>query len=301
MGASISPQTWQQRGKRMPFAAQTLFYRDSGGTKPALVLLHGFPTSSWDFAAIWDELAEHHRVIALDYLGFGFSDKPRHRACTVAGYADQVESMLRGLGVSRYHALAHDLGDTVAQELLARDRERASSAAGASPAVPRIESCFFLNGGLFPETHRPRLIQTLLASRLGFVVARLASRRAFGRSFKAVFGPHTKPTPAELDAYWTCIAHGAGQRLQHRQIAYMGERREQRGRWVAALTESRVPVAFCIGLADPVSGAHVVPRIRELMPDARITALSDIGHYPQVEASSQVLEAYGQFRRSAIP
>jgi pimeloyl-ACP methyl ester carboxylesterase len=296
MSVPVSPSTWQRRGKRFPFASQTLFYRDSGGSSPALLLLHGFPTSSWDFGAIWDELAERHRVIALDYMGFGFSDKPRARAYTVSSYADQVESLLAWLGVRRYHALAHDLGDTVAQELLARDRERTSRS-----DAPRIESCFLLNGGLFPETHHPRLIQKLLESRLGFVVSRLASRRMFGRSFAAVFGPHTKPTSQDLDAYWACIAHGAGQRLQHRQIAYMRERREQRERWVPALTESRVPLAFCIGLADPVSGAHVVPRIRELMPDARITALADIGHYPQVEAPGQVLDAYGQFRRSAVP
>jgi pimeloyl-ACP methyl ester carboxylesterase len=296
MTSSLSPRAWQQLGKRMPFRSQSLFFRDSGGAGPALLLLHGFPTSSWDFGAIWDELAAHHRVIAVDYLGFGFSDKPRDRPYTVAGYADQVEAVLEQLEVRRYHALAHDLGDTVAQELLARSRERLKTS-----DAPRIESCFFLNGGLFPEMHRARLIQTLLASRMGFVVSRLASRRMFGRSFSAVFGPHTKPTDAELDAYWACIAHGAGQRLQHRQIAYMRERREQRDRWVPALTESRVPLAFCIGLADPVSGAHVVPRIRELMPNARITALADIGHYPQVEAPGQVLDAYGEFRRSTGP
>jgi pimeloyl-ACP methyl ester carboxylesterase len=282
---------WREQGQLARLTSHESFFRDSGGTGPALLLLHGFPTSSWDFAPIWDELASQHRVIALDYLGFGFSAKPHHHAYTVSGYADQAEALLTKLGVRTYHALAHDLGDTVAQELLARNRERRDH------ERPRIESCFLLNGGLFPETHRARLIQTLLASPLGFAVSRLASRRMFGRSFSAVFGPRTRPSQAELDAYWTCISHHDGQRLQHLQIDYMRERREKRARWVSALTESRVPLAFCIGLADPVSGAHVVPRIRELCPRASVTELGEVGHYPQAEAPEAVLAAHASFRQ----
>ncbi|HMG51998.1 MAG TPA: alpha/beta fold hydrolase, partial [Kofleriaceae bacterium] len=94
-------------------------------------MLHGFPTSSWDWRHVWDELARSYRVIALDYLGFGFSDKPSQGPYSVFAYADQAESVLARLGaVAHVHVLAHDLGDTVAQELLARDRERRSSGGG---------------------------------------------------------------------------------------------------------------------------------------------------------------------------
>jgi pimeloyl-ACP methyl ester carboxylesterase len=287
----ISPDSWRAQGKYLPSGVHRLFYRRAG-SGAALLLLHGFPTSSWDFQAVWADLCARHDVLAPDYVGFGFSDKPRAARYSVFGYADQVEALLTAQGIREYHVLAHDLGDTVAQELLARARE--------SRGGPRVLSAFFLNGGLFPEQHRPRLIQTLLASAIGPLVARLSTQKLFARSFSQVFGPRTKPSEDELAGYWTCVSHAQGTRIQHRLIDYMRERREQRERWVPALSESPVPIGFCIGLADPVSGEHVVPRIRELCPGARVSELPEIGHYPQAEAPAAVLSAYEEFRRSLM-
>jgi pimeloyl-ACP methyl ester carboxylesterase len=131
----------------------------------ALLLIHGFPTASWDWEALWPVLTAHLRVYALDTIGFGLSEKPRHYDCSLMDQADLFESFLSSTGVASYHVLAHDYGDSVAQELLVRQME---------PGVrPRLQSIAFLNGGLFPETHRPVLMQRLLISPLGPLVARL--------------------------------------------------------------------------------------------------------------------------------
>jgi pimeloyl-ACP methyl ester carboxylesterase len=77
----------------------------------------------------------------------------------------------------------------------------------------------------------------------------------------------------------------------------MPERRRYRERWIGALLGGTVPVAFINGHLDPVSGKHVVDRLRELSPDAEIHDLPEIGHYPQTEAPAEVLRAYAAFRR----
>src|SRR5207247_2654417 len=96
----------------------------------------------------------------------------------------------------------------------------------------RVLSCVFLNGGLFPETHRPRTIQKLLLTPLGPLLARMMSRRGFGRSFSAIFGAQTQPTAEELDRFWSLIRENDGQRVFHHLIRYIPERRANRERWV---------------------------------------------------------------------
>ena len=282
---------WRARGRSFVHRGHAIFFVEEG-TGPALLLIHGFPTSSWDWTPIWAGLTARFRVIAPDLIGFGFSAKPRDFAYSLMDQADLCVGLLRDRGVTDYAVLAHDYGDSVAQELLAR-----SDAAEG----PRLRSVCFLNGGLFPETHRPRLVQKMLIGPLGPLVSRLFGRRAFGRSFPAVFGPSTKPTPVELDAFWRLVAENGGTRILHLLIPYMSERRLHRERWVGALTRARVPLRVIDGALDPISGAHMVARYRELVPNPDTVLLPDVGHYPQVEAPEQVLAAYLAFADTRRP
>ena len=291
---------WRDQGHYQPFGPHRIFCVESGGAsrsadpeRPALVLIHGFPTASWDFAKLWPALSDHFRVLTADLLGFGFSSKPRHHEYSIAEQADVIEAVAREHGLRHFHVLAHDYGDTVAQELLARDNART--------ADRRLHSVCFLNGGLFPETHRPRLIQHLLAGPLGPLVSRLMNRASFGRSMTAVFGSDTPPTAEELAGFWALIREEAGHLLFHRLIRYMTERRRHRERWVGALREARCPLALIDGAADPISGAHMVARYRELVGKGYVVELPGIGHYPQIEAPELVLDHYLGWRRRISP
>lgn len=227
-------------------------------------------------------------MLTLDLIGFGLSAKPTKYAYSIFDQADLCEACLRGEGVASYHVLAHDYGDTVAQELLARRGEPGER--------PLLLSVGFLNGGLFPETHRPALIQRLLLSPLGPLVAKLTSRDKFAANMRRIFGPASQPDDALLDGFWTLITTNDGRAVMHRLIRYMSERREHRQRWVGALQAGAVPLKLIDGAADPVSGAHMVDRYLELVPTPDVTVLDGIGHYPQVEAPSEVLSAYLAFR-----
>jgi pimeloyl-ACP methyl ester carboxylesterase len=71
----------------------------------------------------------------------------------------------------------------------------------------------------------------------------------------------------------------------------MVDRERDGARWVAALEQTDVPLAFVWGMLDPVSGAHMAERIGERVPDAPLLALDDVGHWPQLEAPPRVLDA----------
>jgi len=285
----MSPEQWHSLGRFAELDGRRIFYVDTSEVgSPVIFMIHGFPTSSWDWAPIWEDLSATHRLVALDMLGFGFSDKPDPHRYRIMEQADLCEALLRELGIDELHVLAHDYGDTVAQELLARQNE--------TTGTGRWRSVCFLNGGLFPEVHRARPIQKLLASPLGRWVNMLSTKRTFDRAFRAVFGEGTKPTAEELDAFWRLINHNQGKMVFHRLITYIADRKEHRERWVEALRQSVVPIGLINGSSDPVSGAHMVEHYRRVVSrDHFIVELPTIGHYPQVEAPTEVLAAYRRF------
>jgi pimeloyl-ACP methyl ester carboxylesterase len=275
---------WRHGGELVAWNGHRIFLRPGGAEDaPALLLLHGFPTSSLDWLPLWDALAAGWRLIAFDFLGFGFSDKPHPHAYRLVEQADIADALLAGLGVDGFDILAHDYGVSVAQELLARH--------GGT-----IGSCAFLNGGLLPEQHRARPVQELLAGPQGPEIVKNMTRESFDRGFSEVFGPETQPTPAELDAYWAVIDEHRGQQVQPALLGYMAERREHRDRWRAVLETPPCPLALINGTLDPVSGGHLADAIELLNPAIAVTRLETVGHYPQVEAPGEVLDAYRAFR-----
>ncbi|WP_299328872.1 alpha/beta hydrolase [uncultured Psychrobacter sp.] len=288
---------WRQQGELESINGQQIFTR-TGGNKsaPALVLIHGYPSASWDWEGMWQALTQRYYVITLDMLGFGFSAKPKGARYLITEQADIFEYYLHKLNITDYHILAHDYGDTVAQELLARQRE--------GSAKQHIASVCLLNGGLFPETHKPVLIQKLLLSPLGPFVSKLITKRKFADNLRRIFGPNTPPTPEVVDSLWQLLNHNNGLAVMHKLIDYMPQRQQHRERWVEAIIESNVPVKLINGSKDPISGQHMAQRYRQLISnasnanDVNVTELTQLGHYPQLEDAEAVTTAYLQFRDS---
>jgi pimeloyl-ACP methyl ester carboxylesterase len=284
---------WQTTGEYFDYRENKIFYRFDAPEKEATILLHGFPSSSFDYHKIRDALAVEFSVLAFDMIGYGFSDKPMNFDYTTFSQTDILCNLVENLRIEKLHILAHDYGNTITQELLARDEENRLNFS--------IESICFLNGALFPETHRPILAQKLLISPLGFLFAKFISDAKFKKGLKSVFGANTQPTEQELNDFAAVFKHNDGKRIAHKLIRYMSEREKYRARWVGALERMRQPFRFINGLEDKVSGAHLVERFREVVPhQTDIIELAGVGHYPHFEMPETVLEKYLEFRRIKI-
>jgi pimeloyl-ACP methyl ester carboxylesterase len=284
-----SPQLadWIEAGTTRELAGHRVFVRTAvAAGKSPLLLIHGYPTASYDWHRVWGRLAAHYSLYACDLVGFGMSEKPRDGRYPIGLQADVCQALLEEFAVADAHVLAHDYGDTVAQELLAREREGRA----------RLRSVCFLNGGLFPETHRARRVQKLLAMPVvGPLLARGMSFEKFASAMLAIAGTRP-PSRHELADLWMLAERDGGKRALARLINYMAQRRRNRPRWVGALIESSVPRRLICGAADPVSGAHLAERYRQLVPDPDVVILEGAGHYPQLEQPGRVVEEYLEFR-----
>ena len=292
----IALSEWRRRARTFRWQGHDIAYW-SEGTGPALVLIHGFPTASWDWHYLWGPLSRGRRVVACDMLGFGLSDKPSG-LYSLHAQADLHAALLAHLGIKTCDVLAHDYGVSVAQELLARQIERGNDAEGSV----RLNSIYFLNGGLIPGAHRPRPIQRFGAGPFGALLSYVLNRKRFGKSFSAVFGPDSQPTEAELDDVWSLIQEKDGHRRTHRLLGYMHDRTHHRERWVGALRGAGIPLGILNGALDPVSGAHLLEVALAEAPNLEATRLDDVGHYPQTEAPDRVLAALeGFLDRHGLP
>ncbi len=283
-------QKWQNSGKYFDYEGNKIFYRTENKAKPTLLCLHGFPTSSHDYHKIWNELSEHFSLVAFDLIGYGFSDKPKSFNYTTFAQVDILQGLVEHLKIKKLHILAHDYGNTITQELLARDRENRLNFG--------IETIVFMNGALFPETHKPILAQKILISPIGAIFGRLIPASKFRQSLASIFGRNTQPTDDELNDFMEVFEYNGGRKISHKLIQYMTEREKCRERWVGALENLTQPFRFINGLEDKVSGRHLVKRFREVFPgQTDIIELEGIGHFPHFEVPEVLVRHFLEFHK----
>ncbi len=247
---------WKSGGQYFDYLGFDVFYRKQG-SGPTLLLIHGYPFNSWDWAPLWDRLTDRFTVVAPDMLGMGFSDKPVAYEYSVHDHADMHEALMSDLGLGSAHILAHDIGDSVGQELLAR-HEFGQQVYGAL----RIESITWLNGGMFNEAYTPRLLQKVMSrTPLGDILSPLQgnalSRRLIEPTINELFGPDTKPSRRMLDLFHEILEYNDGKRVMHKVGRFVNDRYAHRNRWVRAMRQTDIPMRLIDGPADPNSGtAH---------------------------------------------
>jgi pimeloyl-ACP methyl ester carboxylesterase len=123
----------------------------------------------------------------------------------------------------------------------------------------------------------------------------MMTEETYAQGMAVIFGPRTKPGAEEMRDFWRLTAESDGAAVVPALLRYMEERRQHRERWVGALRQTRVPLRVVDGPEDPVSGAHMVERYRELVPNPDTVLLPGIGHYPQIEDPDGVVQAFLDF------
>jgi pimeloyl-ACP methyl ester carboxylesterase len=276
-GGRLTPRVreWAERGRRESFRDRRIHVFEREGTGIPLVLLHGFPSSSFDWRGLL-VAAGSRPALAFDFLGFGLSEKPRDHTYALGWQADLAEALVeRRLGGGPVFVVAHDMGTSVATELLARDIE--------GKLGMRIAGALLFNGSIVLERATLTRSQKLLRGPLGPLAARLANERVFRREFGALFSPGHPLSAAEAADQWALITHGGGRGLGHKLIHYLDERVRHAERWHGAIRDWDGPLSFAWGLHDPVATVSVLDALVELRPEAPVDRLSELGHYPQIE------------------
>lgn len=282
----VTFEEWTARAQMHTLGGLRIAVHDDGDRDaPVVTFLHGYPSSSLDVVPVLERVADAVRMVTLDLPGFGASEKPPDHPYTIHGAADTVEAMWDALGVTRTVVLAHDYSVSVTQELLAR-QDKATDVAGV----------VWCNGGLWPDLHRQTIgQQMLLDPENGAAVAEAMDEAAMTAGLQITWGQRRPMTEDDSHGIWRSMEHDAGSKIAHRLLHYVADRLEHRERWSAALDTSPVPMTFVWGDLDPVSGGHVADRMEERLPSwpagRQLQRLTDVGHWPPLEAPDEVAAA----------
>ncbi|MFG6401353.1 alpha/beta fold hydrolase [Microbacterium sp. P04] len=269
---------WEAGGSYETVNGHRIFVRRSATNGPLVVLLHGYPTSSYDWREVLPALeATGASVLTLDFLGFGLSDKPADNRYSLKDQADIVEHLINGRPSL---LIAHDMGDSVGTELMARDIEGTLTFA--------LNGVLLSNGSVIIEKATLTLVQKLLLGRLGPLIARLISEKAFKKQLAGVFSPAHPLTAEEGADQWSLLANNGGNKIINRLSSFNRERVVLARRWEGALEDWRGRLGIGWGEMDSVSGKPVLDAIIGLAPSAEVTRWSDLGHYPHIEDPAAV-------------
>jgi pimeloyl-ACP methyl ester carboxylesterase len=284
---------WEAIGVQRELCGERVFTIDVPSIGPErhepLLVLHGFPTSSFDYAAVLDGLRAGRRVVLLDMVGYGLSAKP-DRAYSMALQADVAAAYVAALGIDRLALLTHDMGDTVGGELLARRAE------GTWPV--EVTRRVVTNGSIYIEqahlTNGQQLLLGLPDELLppGIPIDAASITQSLRDTFSAatplvpVGWPEDPVPPAAAQ-----VVHDDGHRVLPRLIRYIEERRANERRFTGAIETDPAPLHIVWGLDDPIAVPSMVETLLAARPDATVRRLEGVGHYPMVEAPQRFLDA----------
>ncbi len=278
-------QAWQERGRLVPGPVGDVFVVDEPAIRepdgPPILLIHGFPTCSFDWHRVWEDLRASRRVVAMDLPGYGLSAKP-DLPYPLELQADAVVAVAAATGLGEVDLVTHDMGDTVGGLLLARDLD------GRLPFAVRRR--VVTNGSIYLAMASLRWQQRLLE--------RLPNRSLpidlpsvmYTRGLARLFGTTPAP-PDDLAALWDLFRHAQGNRRITRLIRYLDDRRSHEDTWTGAIETHPAPLAIVWGDADSVAVPGMATRLHGARPDAALTWLPGVGHFPMTEAPGALADA----------
>ena len=283
---------WRKRGDYLDSPDGKVFVVDTPAStastpssRPPLLVLHGFPTSSFDFRAVLGLWSENRRVILFDQIGFGLSDKPDRRY-GIHLHADTAQHVVSELGVEEFDLLTHDMGDSVGGEILARDSEATLNA-----TVRRRVIC---NGSIYLDLAQLTLGQQLLMGLPDEATDELPVE-SFVNGVTGTFAPDREVDPVDAAAHGLLAQTNGGLRLMARLIRYLEDRKAEESRYTGAIESHPSPLRIVWGDQDPVAVIAMAHRLADRLvgdtddggvadeyPDMEI--LTGVGHYPMIEA-----------------
>lgn len=271
--------TWEKRGSRLATPDGEVWLLDQ---PPAhdddcdpLLVLHGFPSSSFDWRHVLPALAHRRRVVLFDFIGFGLSAKPDRRY-SIEMQADAAGAVASHLGLERVALLTHDMGDTVGGELLARALD---GTLGFS-----VSRRVLTNGSIYVEMAQLTAGQQLLLSLDDARIDLGDDGSAYQRGMAETFSADHPPSDEELQAQWVLQSRNGGQTLLPRTIRYVEDRRANEARYTGAIETHPAPLGVVWGAVDPVAVHAMTDRLLTARPGTPLVTLEGVAHWPMIES-----------------
>ena len=298
----MSPQltNWKSAGTFIPYGPfkHQLFVKQIGDASASvdktLLLIHGFPESSYSYHAIVKGMQQtFDRIILFDMLGYGLSDKPTEGyTYSLFEQADTVLQVWKYFGVKGGHVLSHDMGDSVLTEIVAR-HENDQLPAWFSEG---IQSLTFTNGSMVLGLADLRITQKMLLSNYGRWANKITTFKVFQQQVSSAHG-NKKLSQEEIATLWEANTLKEGHRKTYLTIKYLNDRKRfEKTRWLPALGQTKLPVHICWGKDDAVARVEMAHYLKKnVCKNATLTIMDGVGHFCQLGSPEQWVESVSGF------
>jgi pimeloyl-ACP methyl ester carboxylesterase len=251
------------------------------GNGPWLTLLHGFPSSSWDWSRVIPHLTDRFRVLTFDLLGYGDSDKPQQHNYSTPEHADTVQAIWHHYGIKETSLVGHDIGGSISKELLARQLERKLGVT--------LNNVVFMNSAVYTDHYKPVLITRLMQNPvIGPIIVGRLTEKSLSKSVARIFSKAHPASPEDLQQTWQALQHNGGLSNITKLLHYIPESKRYHARWHNAIQTTKLPLRFIWGMEDPATGRLIAEDIRRYKPNDYFAGFEDVGHFPQLEAPERV-------------
>ena len=259
-----------------------IFYRTFGDSdNPAIVMIHGWPTSSYDFKALIGELEKDYYIAVIDTPGYGFSDKPKgDYRYSIPDDAQLVDHFIREvLGLSRFTLLTHDKGDSVGFAFLSLYQQ-------AAPPAYKIDHHVILNGGIYlPLAELSAAQKYLTLPGFGqFMTRFILTPERVALQLAKVYSPAL--TPGEQLNMSSTFKYQGGTTVFPKTLRYLQDRHKWETTWLQTLSRSDIPATLIWGEKDPIATTEIANlvwdnHLRNRSAAASYWRLPCASHYPQ--------------------
>jgi len=271
-------ENWQSQGEYHEIQGHKIFTIQAGEGDKTVVILHGYPSASFDYYHVLNYWKKHFRIIIHDHIGYGFSDKPKNYSYSLIDQADMALQLWQKMGIKEAHLLAHDYGTSVATEIIARRN------LGHEPI--KLKSATLGNGSMLIELSQLLLSQKLLYHPFfGPILAKVASRSYFKYNMRKIWWDKSKLDEAEMDILWDLLTQNGGRDALPKITQYIPERYKFWNRWIAnGLYKTDLPINILWADKDPIAVVKMAHQLHQNIPNNELKILENIGHYPMLEA-----------------
>ena len=301
----MSPQlsTWKNSGEYIFYSSfqHQLFVKQLGNsnasTEKTLLLIHGFPESSYSYHAVVDGLLEKFdRIILFDMLGYGLSDKPtKNYTYSLFEQADTVFEVWKHFNIKGGHLLSHDMGDSVSTEIVARHEN------GLMPAwfSEGLQSLTFTNGSMVLELASLRITQKILLSNYGYLMKNLSTFTIFNQQIRSAHG-NENLSADEINILWEANTLQDGHKKSYLTIKYLNDRKRfEKTRWLPALAQTKLPIHICWGNEDAVAKVEMAHYLKEkICKNATLTIMEGLGHFCKLRKKQKWVKHVSNFYKN---
>ena len=285
---TVAPDLLPYASHDFQVAGHTLRYLDEGTGPEALLCVHGNPTWSFYYRKVIERFSSDYRVIAVDHVGCGRSDKPSREAFpyTLSSHRDNLIALIDALDIQRITLIAHDWGGAIG---LSSVLER----------MPKLQRVVLLNTGAFPPPYLPMRIAACRAPVLGSLAVR--GLNAFARAAITMAMSRNRMTPdvargllAPYNSWKNRVAIDAfvrdipmtPQHVTYKTLADLEQR-------LPDLAE--IPSLLVWGMQDWCFRPECLRRFEAVWPQATAIEIADAGHYVLEDAPQETLDAISRF------